>query len=377
MGHILKTKLKVLLRTKVIIFWTLIFPIVLSTFFNLAFSNLTKEEGFEVIDIAVVDDDNFKKEESFNTLVKELSKKEDNQVFKTKYVSLKEAEKLLNDNKIEGYYIVKDKIEVVIKRNGVGPTIMEYALNSYYQTTSIIKNIYEYDATKLSNDIFEKLNTSPEFFSDSSSSNLDYTVVYFYTLIGMVCLYGGFFGINSVVETEANLSTRGARLNIAPTNKAKVLIANIIASLIIQYSEFLIFFAYISLVLKISFGSQTLLILLLALCGSIAGIGLGIFIGAINRKSEEVKISIFLSVVMSMSFLSGMMYLQMKYIIATYAPIIGYINPVNMITDALYSLYYYTTLDRYLFNLVSLNIFSLVMFLISYLILRRKKYDSI
>ena len=67
----------------------------------------------------------------------------------------------------------------------------------------------------------------------------------------------------------------------------------------------------------------------------------------------------------------------MKYIIDKNVPIINKLNPASMITDGFYSLYYYDTLDRYLFNIASLLIFSIVMILISYFGLRRQKYDSI
>ncbi len=67
----------------------------------------------------------------------------------------------------------------------------------------------------------------------------------------------------------------------------------------------------------------------------------------------------------------------MKYIIDKNVPIINKLNPASMITDGLYSLYYYNTLDRYWFNIVSLLIFALIMIGISMFSLRRQKYDSI
>ena len=76
-------------------------------------------------------------------------------------------------------------------------------------------------------------------------------------------------------------------------------------------------------------------------------------------------------------FLSGMMGITMKYVVDTNAPIINKVNPVSMITDGFYSLYYYDTLERYFFNIVSLLIFSIVAIAISYRGLRRQKYDSI
>ena len=67
----------------------------------------------------------------------------------------------------------------------------------------------------------------------------------------------------------------------------------------------------------------------------------------------------------------------MKYIIDKNIPLLNIINPANMITDGLYSLYYYEGFSRYNFNLISLIVFSIVMIVISYFSLRRQKYDSI
>ena len=76
-------------------------------------------------------------------------------------------------------------------------------------------------------------------------------------------------------------------------------------------------------------------------------------------------------------FLSGMMGITMKYIVDKNIPIINKINPASMITDGFYSLYYYDTLDRFFFNIISLLLFSIIMFIISYNGLRRQKYDNI
>lgn len=67
----------------------------------------------------------------------------------------------------------------------------------------------------------------------------------------------------------------------------------------------------------------------------------------------------------------------MKYIVDKNMPIVNKLNPASMITDGFYSLYYYDTLDRYFFNVVSLLVFALIMITISYFNLRRQKYDSI
>jgi ABC-2 type transport system permease protein len=104
---------------------------------------------------------------------------------------------------------------------------------------------------------------------------------------------------------------------------------------------------------------------------------LGMLVGVSNKNNEEAKMGILVSVTMTCSFLAGMMFLQMKYIVAENVPLLAKINPVSMITDGLYALYYYDTLDRYIFNVISLIIFSIIMITLSYIFIRRKKYDSI
>ena len=119
------------------------------------------------------------------------------------------------------------------------------------------------------------------------------------------------------------------------------------------------------------------LVIALSLVGSLSGLTLGVFVASKFKVSEGSKIGILISVIMLGSFLSGMMGIIMKYVIDKNVPIINKLNPVNMITDGLYSLYYYNTLDRYYFNIISLVIFSIIMMILSINSLRRQKYDSI
>ena len=77
------------------------------------------------------------------------------------------------------------------------------------------------------------------------------------------------------------------------------------------------------------------------------------------------------------SFLSGMMGVTLKYVIDKNIPLLNKINPASMITDGFYSLYYYNTLNRYYFNIISLLMVSTILIIISVISLRRNKYDSI
>ena len=76
-------------------------------------------------------------------------------------------------------------------------------------------------------------------------------------------------------------------------------------------------------------------------------------------------------------FLSGMMGITMKYIIDKHIPFLNKINPASMITDGFYALYYYDTLNRYWFDLISLLVLAAILVFVSIIGLRRQKYDNI
>ena len=100
--HIFMNKLKILLRNKSLLFWTLIFPFILGTFFHLALGNVGEDFEFKVIPIAVVDNDKYKENKVFNELILNLSKENENQLFETKYVDENNAKELLDKDEIDG-----------------------------------------------------------------------------------------------------------------------------------------------------------------------------------------------------------------------------------------------------------------------------------
>lgn len=139
-----------------------------------------------------------------------------------------------------------------------------------------------------------------------------------------------------------------------------------------------IVFFYMYTILQVDFGNQLGFVVLAIFMGVLAGNGLGLLIGILlPQKDIGTKTGVLTSITMLGSFLAGMMMVQMKYLVQVHAPILAYINPVNMVTDALYSLYYYGVGERYYLNLFSLLIFSLLCYLICYRSLRKTRYQSL
>lgn len=360
-------------------FWTLLFPILLATLFNLGLSNISSAEDFSAINIVVVDNKKYDNKE-FIKVINSMSEGEsDDPLFKTKYTSETKAKSLLDDNKIDGYLYLDKNISIVVKDTGINQTIIKSFVDEYKETESTIKRIIKENPTAIQNIGVDKLFKKTDYIKEVaiSKTSINETVNYFYTLIAMSCLYGGFLGLKEISQIQANQSPQGARVSIAPTHKIKVYMSSMLAATTVQLFDIGVLMAYLVFILKVSFANQIGYILLACFVGTITGVSFGTCVGVVFRKSEGVKIGILIGMTMIMSFLSGMMYDKMKYIINSKMPVLSYINPVNLIADSFYSLYYYDTATKYFINIGLLCVLSIVFSGVTYLVLRGQKYASL
>ena len=156
------------------------------------------------------------------------------------------------------------------------------------------------------------------------------------------------------------------------------MLSGILSAFIIQFAIMMILMAYLVFGLGVGFGEQIGYIILLIAIGCFTGVGLGNFAGNVLKfKKEDTKISFLSSFSLVLSFFSGMMIIDIKYWMQTNLPVLTYINPVNLITDGLYALYYYDNLNRYTTNMICLFVIGVLLILGSLFITRRKQYDSI
>ena len=388
--HNLKYTIKTLFKNKVLIFWTFAFPIVLGLFFNMAFSNIEKNEKLQVFDIAVVNNNAFQKEKIYQDALKKLEHGKD-KLFNIKYVSQKKANKLLNNFDIKGYIIFKnDKPKVVIKENGTYQTIIKFVITEINQNKIMIENLSKkeveteiangnvsIDQEKIVDNILNKIKSEKVELKNISNSNLSYMQIEYYTLIAMACMYGGMLGLTAINNSLANMSSKGKRISVSPNKKSVIVLSSTIGSYIVSLVGLVLLLVFLKLILKVDFGNNAFLVILLSLVGNLAGISLGVLIASIFRVSEGAKTGITIAITMFLSVLSGMMGVTLKYVIDKNIPVVNLVNPNNLITDGFYSLYYYDTLSRYFRDISYLLIFIIICLTISFISLRREKYDSI
>ena len=390
--HNFKYSLRVLFRNKGLIFWTFIFPILLGSLFKLAFSDIENKESLSIIDIAIVENTHYKDYNIYKEIFDKLSD-EDNKdrLFNTRYLTKKEAQEELDNNKITGYLTFdNDVVNVMVSNSGINETVLRYVTEEVISNKIMTENIVsmeissfvkegktDIDYDKIYMNVNNLIKENNAKLNNISNSNLSYTMIEYYTLIAMTCLYAGMLSMNIINRLLPNISDEGKRIAISGISKFKLLVSSFLASYVVSLIGLLLLFIYTIFVMKVDYGNNLSKVILLSLVGSLSGLTLGMLIASVFKINENAKIGILIGISMTCSFFSGMMGITMKYIIDKNIPLLNIINPANMITDGLYSLYYYEGFSRYNFNLISLIVFSIVMIVISYFSLRRQKYDSI
>lgn len=388
--HNFKYTFKVLLKKKSLIFWTIAWPIILGTMFHLAFADVSDSMKLKSINLGVIDNNEFREDDILSTTLKTMSDKDDDSyLFDITYGNEEKINQLLEDKEISGYIIKNDKTKVVIKENGINQTIIKYVIDQIYEYKTLATTIIENnvaneiqkgnypDANKIYADVMNDLNKNEEYIIEKDKKDVDYIVIEFYTLLAMTALFGAMITSEVVSNYLANINKKGARVTLAPTSRLTILLGGLLVSFIVQAFAIGILLAYTILVLNVDYGTRFDLVILLSLVGSLAGNALGLVVGSMTFKNENSRTGVVMTITMLGCFFAGMMGVSMKYVIDKNVPIINLINPSNMITDGFYSLYYYDTLDRYWFNIVSLLVLSLILFIVAYILMRRKKYDSI
>ena len=193
--HIFINRLKVLLRDRSLIFWTLAFPIILGTFFNLALGNINSGEDFKSIKIAVVENEEYKKDEGFKETLKQVTQGEDPLLDLTMVTNESEGKALLNESKVDGIIVIKDSIELIVLKSGINQNIVRNFLDSYQQTISSANHILS-ENPKAAYEFFDNVESREAYIKEVSltSQEPDNVLNYFYTLIAMACFYASIFG---------------------------------------------------------------------------------------------------------------------------------------------------------------------------------------
>lgn len=373
------TRLKVLLKRKSTLFWVLLFPILLASAEYFAFGKFIKSTPIETISIGLIENQT---PELLDTFFKEAEIEEEKKLYEiTVYSEESSAESALNNKEIELYvYEANDKIEVVSLSNSTSLTITNSIITQYKQIEKTIEKAYEkYAPQEVSiEEIVNGLLKEVDYYKDlSTQKNATFYTFYFYSLMAMSCLYAALFGASIINDIRADRSNLGIRISSSVVSKPKLLITYFLASAFLQLISSCILYLYLAYVLKIGLGGNVGLILITLILGGLSGITIGMLVGALVKGSEAKCQGIITTITLTLSCLSGLMSVDVKHLVDQHMSFINWINPASLITNSLYSLYYYDTYTNYtIYSCILLGI-SILAVLGVMLKIRGEKYANL
>lgn len=374
--HLYQYRLKTIIRSKEEFFWILLFPILLGTFFYVAFSNISKStENFSTIPVAVALDD----EDTFFQSYLDALSGDASSILEITYTDDEEAEQLLKNEKVTGIITSQNgEVTLTISQSGIYQSILKEIVDGYIQSYDVIHSVDLSDNSKLEL-VLSKLSSNQDYIRnlDFTNGNTDIFVDYYYSLIAMACLFAAFSGQSCADGILANLSPQGMRKCLSPVHRMTMILADITASCTFPIIANVAVIIYLSYILKVNLGGSMPLIFATSVLGTIIGVTVGLCVGSIYKIKKEAKIGLLTALSLFSSFLSGLMVGGIKYDIEKHAPFINKLNPATVITDALYSLNIYDTYEKYITCMIILAVMSVVLCMISYFMIRREYYADL
>jgi ABC-2 type transport system permease protein len=360
-----------LLRSKSYLFWALAFPIILGTFFNVAFSTDVLSI-FEPIPIAIVEEDGTV-HTMFNEILHELSLGEEPLLEIIHVTSVYEAETLLESREITGLFILREEIELVVTRTGINQSILQNISNEFVRRIATITDIAA-ERPDLVMDIVAQMNEGIDVNHGTAGLGTNLIIYHFYALLAMVCFMGAQAGFKVGIDVQAGLSPLAARRSVAPTKKTTIVVNEFLAAVLIHSVVTFISVAYLVFVLGINFGQSMPLMLLVCLVGSLVGVSFGILIATVMKGKENIREATMTGISFVFYAAAGLFQSQIRLVVRDASPILDRINPVTLISDAFTALVIYDTLDRYFQSLLILLAISALFLVVSAAVLRRARY---
>lgn len=374
-GHVFKYGLKSLLRTKEVLFWSLVFPFALCTFMYLAFGEIFETtEKFQAVPVAIVEE---QQNEILTGMLTAISEEGDNQLLVIKNVEKKEAKELLSEEEVKGILYVGETLKLEVSENGIEQTMLQMIFEQFVQYEKAITDIGQFHPEKIMNTVLTLTSENDYFSEDSVKGNQDNVINYFYAIFAMVCLFSCYASCGKIVNIQANTSALGQRRSVSPTHKLKVVLAEFLVCEIMQYGIVCLLLVYMKYILKLEIGDNIPAILLLLFVGTSYGVFLGMFFGALPRLGLGAKIGILTGVSLLFCSLADLMAQGVRDLIEHHIPIINDLNPAALIADSFYALNVYDTYDRFAGNLILLGGGAIIWGIICYLMVRRSRYASL
>ena len=336
-----------LLRDRVLLVWTLGFPVVLSLIFMAMFSNLDKVYEATPMSFGVVQDEAYRTAPGLDAVVERISADDADHhlITKVTHSTVAQAEAAAKRGETNGYLAVEgsDPVLHVTQQGNEAETtrVLRVVMDSYLQRRA------EYVALAKAGAAPEKLAAleTDQAFTRSISvtpSPVKPQTPYYFALLAFACGMGTTVAMVAVKGTMA-VSPVGARQTLAGLPRWKVLTATLAASWVCVFVCLLLAFAFMASVVGVDFGPHVLLCLVAIGVCSLMASAVGAALGTLARL-EIGMISGFTSLLSLFTGLYGPASQSLASSIEQHAPLLAQANPLWQTARCFYGLLYYDSL---------------------------------
>lgn len=371
-------QIKMMFRNPTDIFWAVVFPVILGGLFYFMFGNIGNAQQFSEIPVGIVE---IQEDKMFVEILMQVETEDGISMFQTKtYKERSEAEKALEADEVQGVILLDGgEIELVIKESSIRSSIIQTFVDQYLQNKKLIEDTAMTHPERVMG-LVENLNGEVQIQMTDiplKGQDKDPYAQYFYALLAMACLIASSVGVQNGLAIQANLSPVGARRNVAPTKKMKQVLVDFAATLCIYCVLMTGVLAILVFVYKQEFGSNVGLILLATWVGSFVGLASGTMFSVVLKGSKSTKEGMSVVFFMVSSFLGGLQWGDITYILEKNCPIVNRINPATLMVNAFKSLSVFGDYRKYAVNLITLLFIGAIFLVISIVKLRRCRYASV
>lgn len=378
-SNVFKYNFLIMIRQKPLLFWSLLFPLLMSILFSMAFKNLYGGELIrEEIPVAIVASSEKNPLYDLKEILSSIPRKEGSgdKMFRIEAMDEASARQQVRDKKVVAAVLDGPTPQMLVNKVDLQQAVLKQVLDQVSAVRNTVTTLIREKPASALHNLPRKLSQGNYISQQSiAQERMKPEIVHFYALLAMGCLSAVTSGAAMLFTQQANKSPEGARSSIAPANKWLRVAASGLASYLVQLTLSLVVYAFMRYVLGHHFGDQPLYILMVIALGTLAGFLMGTTIACVMRGSLNAVLGMTVGIYLFSSFLTGLMGSPIKRLVDTQLPWLAAINPGSMIVNAFYSLYYYRSPDyRYLLHLLLLSLFFAG---ITALTLRRRYHDSI
>lgn len=266
----------------------------------------------------------------------------------------------------------------------VNRAILESVATSYLQSEALIEELATHDPVALSDPttIENALGLSVSVREVSlTHAQPDSMVRFYYALLGMASIFAAQLAGESVWHLQPTSSAAGARRTVSSTSRMRLLIPTIGACWAVSTTFLAIAFGYICLTAHIDFSGREGLCLVGIAAASLLSCGIGALVGALpGRMGSDSRRGILMALTCLLSLFAGLYgepTMELADTVAHVFPAATWLNPVCLIRDLFYTVYYYDTLVPFSLRLAACAGIAAVLLAVSAAYMRRSAHEHL